>query len=359
MKGGVDTHVYKSDTVLIDATAMDNDSNYPDAGNLILGLVMFHSPYLSSIYVPVKYGLTDNFHISFSIPDQTKTCVYNNNHNIINGFGDIMLGLTGSVQPFRYFSSSTTARGTLPTGNVNAQENSCFIPMGYGGYTASLQQSISFGTFDAGFISIRLFLRGIGIYYFKSTTEIDTTTKYNYDKTYMWAAIGGIDLGLTKKLNIELKADYINIKERRYKIETVPATSGDWIDADDSVKQINILPFVRYRFFDDLSGQAGIIYPFKTTQDSDITQEYDAQWKVVMGIEKRFSVETSSNNEVTDRDTVKKPAEIKKPAVEEEKVITTDAVEEKVAGSTGTEEEIKKEIPKKKSKKIKRRKRRK
>ena len=225
--------------------------------------------------------------------------------------------------------------------------------MGYGGYTASLQESFSIGAFGTGFISFRLFASGIGVYYFKSLLDVDATTKYNFDKNYMWSAMGGIDIGLAKKIDFEFKANYINIKERRYKIETTPATAGAWIDANDSVKQINFLPFIKYRFFDDLSGQAGIIYPFKTTQDSDITKKYDAKWKLVVSIEKRFGENEPSGSEVKDTVPVKKPAEIKKPETTGEDKILPYTAEEKVVNSTDDDEKPKKAKPKRKYKRKK------
>ncbi len=318
LKGGVDTSLYKSDTVIMSATAIDDDSNYLNGGELAMGLTMFHSPSLSTVYIPFEYALTDNFYLLFSIPDQTKTSVYNNDHNTIMGFGDIMLGVTGALGPYRYFSSSTTARVTLPTGNVNAQMNGSYIPMGNGGYTASAQESFSIGAFGTDLISFRLFFSGLGVYYFKSSMDIDAVTEYNYDKNYLWSAMGGIDISLAKRFDIECKANYINLKERRYKIKTTTAAAGSWIDGNDSIKQINVVPFLRYRFFDDMTGQVGVIYPVKTTQDKDIKPAYDPGWKIVMGIEKRFSDDSRAGDIVKEKVPLKKSPEYKRPAVKEE-----------------------------------------
>jgi len=49
-----------------------------------------------------------------------------------------MLGFAGAFQPFIFFSTITTIRITLPTGNANAQDFDYYVPMGYGGYTASV-----------------------------------------------------------------------------------------------------------------------------------------------------------------------------------------------------------------------------
>ncbi len=288
-KGGVDTHVYKCDTVMFEATAMEDGSGTLDARTFSAGLSMLHSPYLSILYVPLKYGLNDNFQISFSLPYLTKTLVYNDTHYVRSGYGDTMFGLTGSFELLS-LTSSTTARITLPTGNVNSQDAGFSIPMGYGGYTASLQQSISTDEFDAGFITARLFISGIGIYYFPSEQNPDPATKFNFDKTYAWSALAGIAFGLTENLALEVKGNYINVKERRYK------SAGLWVDANDSVKQINVLPFLKYQFLDEISGQAGIIYPLKTIQDKDLAKTYDGEWKIALGIEKRFSDGSSSGN---------------------------------------------------------------
>lgn len=291
-EGGVDTHLYKCDTVMFESTVMEDGSGTPGSREFSAGLSMLHSPYISIFYVPLKYGLNDNYSISFSLPYLTKTLVYNDTHYIKSGYGDTMFGFTGAFQPFEVFSTITTARLTLPTGNVNAQDFDYYIPLGYGGYTASLQETISIGSFDTGLFTTRLFISGIGIYYFQSEQKIDTVEKNTYEPSFAWGVMGGLEFGLTENLDLQLKANYINVNERKYENNTVP---GEKIDADDSVKQVNILPFIKYRFLDDIIGQTGIIYPVKTTQDSDITKIYDAKWKFAFGIEKRFSDNSSYN----------------------------------------------------------------
>lgn len=292
-EGGVDTHLYKCDTVLFESTAMEDGSGTPESREFSAGISMLHSPYLSIFYIPLKYGLNDNFSISFSLPYLTKTLVYNDTHYIKSAYGDTMLGFTGVFQPFEIFATITTARLTLPTGNVNAQDFDYYIPMGYGGYTTSLQETISIGSFDTGLFTTRLFISGIGIYYFQSEQKIDTVEKNTYDPSFAWGVMGGIEFGLTENLDLQIKANYINASERKYKNNTTP---GEKIDANDSIKQVNVLPFIKYRFRDDIIGQAGVIYPVKTTQDSDIAHPYDAKWKFAFGIEKRFSDSNSDNS---------------------------------------------------------------
>ena len=292
--GGVDTHVYKSDTVLLEATAVEDGNGAIEGREFSTGFIMLHSPYLSNFFIPVKYGLNDNFQISFSLPYLTKTLVYNNSHYIKSGYGDTMLGLTYSFDLNNFLSCSTTGRITFPTGNVNAQDFYYFIPMGYGGYTTSLQQNISTDYFNAGPASIRLFLSGVGVFYFSSTQRIDQVEKNTFDKTYSWSLMGGIDYQATDNLNVQLKFNYIYVPERQYNTSLDPEK---WVDANDSVKQYNLLPFIKYRFFDDITGQIGLIYPLKTTQDNNINDPFDAKCKFVFGLEKRFSDNSESRNE--------------------------------------------------------------
>jgi len=303
-EGGVDTHLYKCDTVMFESSAMEDGARNLESREFSAGISMLHSPYLSIFYIPLKYGLNDNYSISFSLPYLTKTLVYNDTHYIKSGYGDTMFGFTGAFQPFEVFSTITTARLTLPTGNVNAQDFDYYIPMGYGGHTASLQETISIGSFDTGRFTTRLFISGIGIYYFQSEQKIDTVEKNTYDPSFAWGVMGGIELGLTENLHLQLKANYINVSERKYENNT---ESGEKIDANDSIKQVNILPFIKYRFLDDITGQAGIIYPVKTTQDSDIEKTYDPKWKFAFGIEKIFS-DSSSDNSVESNKTEKTAA---------------------------------------------------
>lgn len=285
-KGGADTHLYKCDTVMFDATAMEDGSSTVEARTFYAGLSMLHSPYMSIFYIPLKYDLNDIFRIIFSLPYLTKTLVYNDTHYIKSGYGDTMIGVMFSISPLDAFTSSTTARLTFPTGNVNAQDFNYYIPLGYGGYTASIQESISSNDFDAGFADIRLFASGIYIYYFTSSQQIDQVEKNTFDKSYTWSVMGGVEFGLTENLALQCKVNYIVIPERKYESSVNP---GEWIAANDSIKQVNILPFIKYQFLDDISGQAGLIYPVKTTQDSDITTTYDPEWKIAWSIEKRFS----------------------------------------------------------------------
>ncbi len=301
-RGGVDTHTYKTDTVIFESTALDDASPTLSEGASSVGLSMFHSPYMSLFYIPLKYGLNDYLQISFSLPFVTKTLVNNNNHYIKSGYGDTMIGLTVFFDHLKTISSGTTIRVTLPTGDVNAQDTGILIPMGYGNYTASLQQSISFDELQVNFFKIRFFLNGLGVYYFDSSVDINTTTKYNYDKTYMWSAMAGADFIFIENLDVELKVNYIDIKERRYKTQPAAGANG-WTKANDSVKQINVLPFIKYSFYNDITAQLGIIYPVKTIQDKTLTKTYESQWKIAMGIEKRFNGSSSAeeNKKSTDK----------------------------------------------------------
>jgi len=142
-QGGVDTHVYKSDTVLLEATAFEDGDNTMTGRSFNVGLSMLHSPYLSILYVPISYGLNDNFSILMSLPFLTKTIVYQDTHHVKSGYGDTMLGVNFSTGLFDVLTTSTTARITLPTGNVNSQDLNYDIPMGYGAYTLSLQEILS------------------------------------------------------------------------------------------------------------------------------------------------------------------------------------------------------------------------
>lgn len=297
-EGGVDTHLYKCDTVIFEATALEDGTGTLPGRVFSAGLSMLHSPYLSIFYIPLKYGLNDNFNISFSLPFLTKTLVYNNTHYVKSGYGDTMLGFTGYFQPFDSISSTSALRITFPTGNTNAQDFDYYIPLGYGGYTSSFQETVSIGSFDTGPVSLRLFISGIGIYYFKSNQKIDSVEKNTYDPSYSWGVLAGLDFGITENLDFQIKGNYINVKERKYVNNTVPGVKNN---ANDSVKQINILPFIKYRFLDDITGEAGIIYPVKTTQDSSLATTYDPKWKLIFAIEKRFGDGTTSHSANNDK----------------------------------------------------------
>ncbi len=285
-RGGVDTHVYKSDTVIFDATVIEDGSGTIEARTLTTGLSLLHSPYLSIFHIPLKYGVDDNIQLLFSLPYLTKTLVYNETHYIKSGYGDTMFGVAYAAKPLNLISSRTTVRITIPTGNVNAQDFDNFIPMGYGGYTTSLQESISTSELNVASLKMRLFLSGIGIFYFNSTQQSDMVTKYSFDKNFAWSVLGGVELSLTQNLDVQLKMNYIDVRERRY---SDGSSSGKFYDANDSVKQINILPFIKHQMLDDISGQFGIVYPIKSIQDSSLAKTYDAEWKFVVGIEKKFS----------------------------------------------------------------------
>ena len=75
-QGGVDTHVYKSDTLMLEATAFEDGDNTITGRSFNVGLSMLHSPYLSILYVPISYGLNDHFSLLMSLPFLTKTIVY-------------------------------------------------------------------------------------------------------------------------------------------------------------------------------------------------------------------------------------------------------------------------------------------
>ncbi len=282
--GGVDTHVYKSDSVLFDAVILDDGSGVLSPRTITSGMSMLHSPYLSMFYIPLKYDFSNRFQIFMTLPYLTKTLVFDNNHYVKSGYGDTMFGITRSFEKIFFFSSKTTARITIPTGNVNAQDFDYFIPMGYGGYTTSLQESLSFNEINAKYTTIRMFIGAIFVYYFTSSQQIDSTSKYTFDNNYSLSLMAGAEFHVTENCDLQFKINYIDIKGRKYKTE-----SSGWNSAHDSVKQLNLMPFVKYRLMDEVSGKFGIIYPVKTFQDSNLAYTYDPKWKMVMGIEKRFT----------------------------------------------------------------------
>lgn len=291
-KGGADSLIYNTDTVMMENTILDDGSKIPQAKHLSTGLSQFYGKYIKITNLAVGYSITDFFQINFSIPFVIKNMTDDSGYSHRKScFGDIKLGLALFYNVLS-IDSTTQVKATFPTGDQVAQDKGFIMPMGYGGFTFSFLQSFS-KSFNS--ISLRLFLNAGGVYYGKSTSDIDTISKYIIKSCFAFTSLLGIEYEIINGLYIQTKINYIRLPERKYKMEISGSTeAAAWINREDRFSSSDAIFSLHYKFPLEITGTVMGIFPIYEYQDSDNTVRYHRKWKLYAGITKVFTTGTST-----------------------------------------------------------------
>lgn len=279
--GGVESHLYKSDTVMLENTVLEDGTGLPRARSLVAGVSLFYGQLISAFYIPLRYSLTDNFQLHFSLPYLTKNIsTYEK-----SGYGDIKLGGSAFFRLLHAIDSTTSLNVTLPTGDEVAQDRGFIVPLGYGAHTISMRESLS-GTLNS--IPLRIFLALSGVFYASTTLDVDSSSRYIIDKTYSCAAVLGIAYYLGN-FNLQCKLNYVYFPGRRYKYDNSnTGIQTSWSELNDSLQTSDLVPGVKYRFPDRIEGTVLAIIPIYQKTDSTIPDHGRREWKMFLGIEKSF-----------------------------------------------------------------------
>lgn len=280
-KGGADSQVYKSDTVVLENSALDEGLPVLPEDSIAAGLSFLYSGGTSFFYIPVSYSIMDYLEFNCSIPyvSKTMTDAYNNMYSK-SGYGDLKLGLKFYYRFKDVCDSISGVKIILPTGDPDASDRYTVIPMGYGSPAVSLLQTFSRNLQD---LKIRFFLNLGAVYYFKSEREIGSTS-YEIESTHCLSTMAGIEYKYTEKLFFQLKANFIYIPESRYTSDN----SDETFDLNDSIKSSDLIPGVRYGFRDDITGYLLLLIPVYEYQDDDIRDTEHRQWKFFVSLTKKF-----------------------------------------------------------------------
>jgi len=285
--GGADSLLYKSDTVFLENSIIDDVSPISNAEIITTGLYQFHSPYLKYFFIPVRYSLTDNFEIDLTLPLISKVLVAGNLDYSKLGYGDIKLGIGSCFSFFdKIFYVITRFKTTLPTGDCDARDGNIIVPLGYGSFSYSFLQSFSLDVPDTW---LRIFLNTGTVYYSKADRNATGTTKFHLDHGYSVSTLIGIELNYFKKISLQLKGNFVYLSGRQYKYEdSASSTATDWTDLNDKLMTMDITGGIKYSFPADIKGMLMLIFPLFTKHDASITTTVERRWKIFISLEKKF-----------------------------------------------------------------------
>ena len=296
--GGPDCHLYKTDTVILENTILDDGSGIAPANSITTGLNQFHSPNLKFFFIPVSWSITNNLAVDITLPLMHKMLIDNSNDISKLAFGDIKIGLAASF-PFAYDTVilSTHLNTTIPTGDSNAAVNSSFLtPLGYGNFTFSLLQSLSV---NAPEIHTRFFINAGGILYLPTEYSYSIANIYMVDLSYAVSSMLGFEFTRFKNLSLSLKGNVVYIPERTYKEKNeITGTVSSKNDVNDLLVTSDIIAASTYSFSNNIKGTMMIIFPMWTKQDGDLINTSDRKWKIYLAINKVFSLSDSGNDSV-------------------------------------------------------------
>lgn len=295
--GGADSHIFKNDTVILENTVLDDGWKNENVNTIAVGFTMMYSPYLTMFYIPFKYSPVHWCILDVTLPFMYKLLINNSSEREKLGFGDLKLGLAFSFTPLNLFVTTTRVNITFPTGDSCARDRDLIIPMGYGTFTISFLESLSTMHFGIQKFGIRFFVNLGIVCYMKSQREPDNTIRYIIDYSYSISTLFGFEMKIIEKFYILGKLGYIYYPERRYKYETYsPPVTSSWIDLNDSIHALNVIPAIRYDFLPDFSGSLMTVIPVYEEQDPDISKSYARNWGIILSLEKRFGVKKSRNS---------------------------------------------------------------
>lgn len=296
-EGGAESVLYGSDTIMLENTATD-EGQTPGPGTVWnAGLSMLYSEFMSIIYVPVNYSLTQNFELNFALPYFRKSVTDDNDEEYSkHGFGDTGLGLSYFFVPMRNIHSITRFKCALPTGDPVASDGATLIPMGYGTPVFSVLETLSM---NIDTMSIRFFANA-GTVYYPETVRDSGVSRYHISKRYILSTLAGIEHEFKKDLFFQLKINFVYIPESEYKVD-YSMNTGTWRDRNDSMLSSDFIPVVKYRFLEDFTACLTGILPVFEEQDNDIEDVHHRGWKVMLSITKEFLSESPGSKNIINK----------------------------------------------------------
>ncbi len=276
-EGGTEEVLYKSDTITLENTVTD-DAQFtaptPERINVGGGLSMFYSKNLQIYYLPITYTFMQMFMVSTSIPYINRKLESSGNSYSAKGLGDVKVGFSYFNTFGETLNSISNLKISLPTGDADASDGNFSVPLGNGGYSFSLMQSLS-----NQFELLRLF-GNIGlVYYLQSKYSVGI---YSYKEDRGWVAnmMLGVEYFLLQNLALIGKLNYVYVAEGKLKFNGYP-----WADSNDHLQTSDIIPGCKYIILKDiLSVYLSFLIPIYTKHDPDATGAKKRKWGVNFGI---------------------------------------------------------------------------
>ncbi len=276
-KGGPEKVLYKSDTIVLENTVTDEAQFVPPVEEKINaggGFSMFYSKNLQIYYLPITYTFMQMFMVSASIPYISRKLESSGSTYSAKGLGDVKLGFSYFKTFGETLNAVSNLKISLPTGDADASDGSFSVPLGNGGYSFSLLQSLS-----NQFELLRLFGNIGFVYYLQSKYSVGS---YSYKEDRGWVAnmMVGVEYFLLQNLALIGKLNYVYVAEGKIKFNSYP-----WADADDHLQTSDIIPGCKYIILKEiLSVYLSFLIPIYTKHDPDVSGAKKRGWGVNFGI---------------------------------------------------------------------------
>lgn len=291
-EGGAELVVYGSDTVFVDEFfgnqgSMDDDfvvestetggsGESVEAGEetqstpvgIGLGASALFNKNLQIYSLPLSYKLTKDLKVMLSVPYVIRKLEFEGKTYETSGLGDVAGGIAYRLVNMNRFQAVSTLKATFPTGDAEATDGDFSVPLGLGTYSFYVNQSLSGFLDKAKHIKLHA-AAGYRYYMDADYTVGDVDTEM--DKGDVYNASAGIGFHfhqLKYPIIADVKFSFFQSNEGQVKYE-----SGEWLDADDYVQTMDVIPTVRVGLYKNISLMAGAVIPVSSKYDDDAEEE--------------------------------------------------------------------------------------
>ncbi len=288
LKGGTESILYRNDTVMLDNTVTEEarplDPPKTELVNIQMGVSAYYSSNVLFIYLPLGYTITERIAVNASIPYVKRDLEYKGETYSASGLGDIKVGgayftlvgdeLTGISGALKDLQGVTYLNVTVPTGDAEAEDKGVPVPLGSGGFSFNLKQTLT-----KKIEMIRVFGNISIIYSLPAEYKPAGGEKITEERGAVVSLLLGGEYTVIENLSAYLKLNYVYIGEGQQKI------GGTWYDSNDALQTIDIIPGAKYSILPGtLSAYLALVVPVYTKNDPDAEDPENRGWGVNFGV---------------------------------------------------------------------------
>lgn len=278
--GGTDQIIYGGDDLITGRISGDGSFEpQAEGGNYIIGFSAFISEYYQIYSVPVSYKISDRLKLAASFPLVRRTVEHEGKKYSKAGLGDISVGFGWLAFSNTDSESVTSFSVTLPTGDAEAEDGGYAVPLGSGGYSFFLSQSLIYRLGQSAFTV----LGEAGLRYFTDTKYKIFNTEEELRRGNQLFAMGGLQHQTTDKLRLNSKLKYTYVAEGESRL----AGQG-WKDSGDAVNALDLILSGTYKAYSKYWIELGVVIPVATGYDNSVDDEEDRSIGFTASVYTRF-----------------------------------------------------------------------
>ncbi|PKL41268.1 MAG: hypothetical protein CVV44_01135 [Spirochaetae bacterium HGW-Spirochaetae-1] len=288
-EGGSDARIYSSDTIMLENTIIDDASGIQPMGGLNIDTTYMYSPYFMILFLGMEYSLADFCQIGFTLPYIFRTLTYSGSDYHKRGYGDTMMDVSFFFNIMKILDSTTSIKMTFPTGDPMAQDGSYVVPTGYGAFTYSLLESVSYKLPDSVTrLPFRFFANFGFTYYSEAVIESSSTTRLIIEDGISFSFLLGAEYTIFDYLKAQLKFNLLHMPGSNYKISTTGIGSTDWIERNDKITASDMILAIKFNIREYVSGYISFVLPMMEVKEDAVPDDLKRKWKILMGFNKTF-----------------------------------------------------------------------